>query len=108
MLALLCIIEFCPGQQPRAKSSANFQQVEEFLQQGHLDEAKAAVLEQLQRNPASVDGLNLLGIIESDQQDFSNALAAFDKALKLSPNSTKTHNNLGDFYLSQKKPDLAE
>jgi len=108
LLALLCIIEFCAGQQPHAKSSDDFQPVKELLQQRHLDEAKAAILEQLQRNPASVDGLNLLGIIESDQQDYSNALAAFDKALKLSPNSTKTHNNLGDFYLSQKKPDLAE
>jgi tetratricopeptide (TPR) repeat protein len=108
LLALLCMIEFCAGQQPHAKGSDDLQSVKELLQQGHLDEAKSAVLEQLQRNPASVDGLNLLGIIESDQQDYSNALAAFDKALKLSPNSTKTHNNLGDFFLSQKKPDLAE
>jgi tetratricopeptide (TPR) repeat protein len=100
LLALLCTIEFCAGQQPHAKKSDDLQPVKELLRQG--------VLEQLQRSPANVDGLNLLGIIESDQQDYSNALAAFDKALRISPNSTETHNNLGDTYLSQKKPDLAE
>jgi tetratricopeptide (TPR) repeat protein len=97
------------GQQHLAqKSPAHFPQVEALLQQGHLDEAKAALLEELKNTPASVDGYNLLGIIESNQQDYSNALAAFERALKLSPNSTKTHNNLGGFYLSQKKPELAE
>src|SRR5271165_5726639 len=63
LLALLCMIEFCAGQQPHAKGSDDLQPVKELLQQGHLDEAKSAVLEQLQRNPASVDGLNLLGVI---------------------------------------------
>ena len=95
-------------QRSSAKSSSEFEQVEALLNQGHLDEAKAALLEQLKKTPTSVEGYNLLGIIDSDQQDYSNALAAFEKALQLSPNSTKTHNNLGDFYLSQKKPDMAE
>ena len=63
--------------------------------------------EELQRNP-SVDGYNLLGIIESDKQDYQSAVAAFQQALQLSPNSTKTHNNLGNVYVAQKKFDLAE
>jgi tetratricopeptide (TPR) repeat protein len=108
LLALLLIGQARAGQQQDAKTASSFSQVEPLLQQGHLEEAKIAMLDELKRNPASVDGYNLLGIIESDQQDYSNALAAFEKALQLNPNSAKTHNNLGNFYVSQKRTDLAE
>ena len=89
-------------------SDVTRQTMKTLVQQGHLEEAKTKVLEELQQNPSSVDGYNLLGIIESEQLDYSNALAALQKALQLAPNSTKTHNNLGDVYLAQKKFDLAE
>ena len=96
------------AQQQSSKSPANFQQVEALVQQGRLDEAKAQMQDELQRNPASVDGYNLLGIIDSDEQDYSDALASFQKALQLAPTSTKTHNNLGNVYIAQKRMDLAE
>lgn len=95
-------------QQKPAKSTANFQQVEALVQQGRLDEARTRMLDELQRNPSNVDGYNLLGIIDSDGQDYPDALAAFQKALQLAPNSTKTHNNLGNVYIAQKMMDLAE
>jgi len=91
-----------------SKTSAHFRQLETLIQQGRLDEAKTAVLEELQLNPSSVEGYNLLGIIESDWQNYPDALAAFQKALRLAPNSTKTHNNLGNVYVVQKRIDLAE
>src|SRR5271165_7140540 len=94
-------------QQP-AKKPENYQQIEALVQQGHLDEAKAKVQEELQRNPSSVDGYNLLGIIEIDEQDYADALEAFQHALKLDPNSAKTHNSLGNLYVALKKIDLAE
>ena len=113
-LALLALLFFCPmstaqqqshpvaskAQQP-AKTAANFPQIEALVRQGHLDDAKAQMLEELQKDPASIEGYNLLGIIESGQQDYSNALAAFEKALQLAPNSTKTHVNLGNVYIIQ-------
>ena len=108
LLTLLLIGHARAGQQQNAKTASSFPQVEALLQQGHLEEAKIATLDELKRNPVSVDGYNLLGIIESNQQDYSNALAAFEKALQLNPNSPKTHNNLGNFYISQKRTDLAE
>jgi len=40
--------------------------------------------------------------------DYANALDAFQHALKLDLNSTKTHNNLANLYVVQQKPDLAE
>jgi tetratricopeptide (TPR) repeat protein len=105
LCAFLCAVRPCQAQQ---KASTSFQQVEVLMQQGHLDEAKAAVLQQLQRDPGSVEGYNLLGIIESDQRDYANAATAFQKAIQLAPNSTKSHVNLGNFYISQNKIDLAE
>jgi tetratricopeptide (TPR) repeat protein len=91
-----------------SKPSANFQQAEILIQQGRLEQAKNALMEELQKDPASVEAYNLLGIVESGEQDFPSALAAFQKALQLAPNSTRTHNNLGNFYATQKKFDLAE
>ena len=121
LLALLVLLSVSPmstaQQQPHpaaskaqqtSKASANFPQVEALIKQGHLDEAKALMLEELQKYPASVEGYNLLGIIESGQQDYPNALAAFQRALQLAPNSTKTHVNLGNVYIIQKRADLAE
>jgi tetratricopeptide (TPR) repeat protein len=108
LLALVLVVQARAVPQQSLKTPARFSQVEEMIQQGHLDEAKAATVRELQRNPSSVDGYNLLGIIESNQQDYANALAAFQKALQLSPNSTKTHNNLGNLFADEKKLDLAE
>jgi tetratricopeptide (TPR) repeat protein len=89
------------------QQAPSFSQVETLVQQGHLEEAESKMREELQRNP-SVDGYNLLGIIESDKQDYQSAVGAFQQALQLSPNSAKSHNNLGNVYVAQKKFDLAE
>lgn len=96
------------AQQKQSGSSAALQQVEVLIQQGHLDEAKSKTLDVLKENPSSVEGYNLLGIIAGNQQDYSNAVAAFQKALQLAPRSVKTHNNLGNVYVAQKQLDLAE
>ena len=83
-------------------------EAEELLRQGSIDEAKKKVQEELQQNPSSVDGYNLLGIIYSDEKDDANALQAFQQALKLDPNSTRALNNLGNLYVTEKKLDQAE
>ena len=98
----------CNAQRPASKASQDFQQVEVLIQQNRLHEAKTKALEELRQHPASVEGYNLLGIIETDQQNYSAAIASFRKALQISPNSTKTHNNLGNVYVAQKQLDLAE
>jgi tetratricopeptide (TPR) repeat protein len=97
------------AQQPPASGvSADLREVELLIQQGRFNEAKTAVTEELERKAANVEALNLLGIIESDEHDYPAALATFQKALRLSPNSSKTHNNLGSLYATQKSVDLAE
>jgi tetratricopeptide (TPR) repeat protein len=111
ILAMFVIVFLCrPAAAVRQSSdlSVNFQAVQALLQQGRLEEAKARMIEELQQNPSSVAGYNLLGIIESEEQDYQSAVAAFQKALALDPSSLKTHNNLGNVYLTQKKLDQAE
>lgn len=85
-----------------------FQAAETLLQQGLLDQAKQEIQEQLGRNPSSVEGYNLLGIVLSDQKDYGKALDAFQHALQLDPSSTKTRNNIGNLYVAQGRSDLAE
>jgi len=95
------------AQQSSSKVPVDLRPEKALIQQGHLEEAKAMTLEEIRQSP-SVEAYNLLGIIESEEHDYPNALDAFHRALQLAPSSTKTHNNLGNVYLAEKKPDLAE
>jgi tetratricopeptide (TPR) repeat protein len=111
VLVLAAFLVFGPqlaAQPQSAKAPAALQQAQTLLQQGRLEDARNAVLDEIQKNPASIDAYNLLGIIEGSKQDYASALAAFQKALKLGPNVIKTHNNLGNVYVAQQKLDLAE
>src|SRR6267154_1638885 len=119
-LALVLILLFsleAPAQQTSvnktsgpstSKTQPQFQEVEKLLSQGLIEQAKAKIQDVLERDPSSVEGYNLLGIIYTDQKDFTNSLEAFQHALKLDPSSTRTRNNLGNVYIAQGKPDLAE
>jgi tetratricopeptide (TPR) repeat protein len=116
-LALLSLCGNCKAQQPvrqrgnsqrSAKLAPELAEAETLLAQGRLAEAKHKILEELARDPKSVEGYNLLGIIYSDEKDYANALDAFQYALKLDANSNSTHNNLGNLYVAQHQLDLAE
>jgi tetratricopeptide (TPR) repeat protein len=88
-----------PGQQNTIEAR-DFREAQTLLEQHRPHEARTAALEALRRHPSSVDGYNLLGIIDSNLKDFPDALQAFGKALQMAPNSVKTHNNLGGLYIS--------
>ena len=108
LLATLTLSITAAAQQPSAEKQNSLQPEQELIRQGRFAEAKALTLRELQRLPPSPDAYNLLGIIDSEQQDYPSALDAFHKALQLAPKSTAAHNNLGNVYLAQKKFDLAE
>jgi tetratricopeptide (TPR) repeat protein len=91
-----------------SKLSPLLEEAEELLRRGSVDEAKNKIQKELERNPADVEGYDLLGIVYTDEQDYPNALEAFQQALKLAPNSTRTLNNLGNLYVAENKLDLAE
>jgi tetratricopeptide (TPR) repeat protein len=97
-----------PGLAQAKAAGDRFSEVESLMQQRRFAEAKTAVLEELKRHPSSVEGYNLLGIIQTNQQDYAGAIASLHKALQLNPQSTKTHNNLGNVYLAQQQTAAAE
>jgi tetratricopeptide (TPR) repeat protein len=90
------------------KISPLLQEAEELLRQGSIAEAKNKIQAELQQNPSSAEGYNLLGIAFSDEKDYANALQSFQHALRLDPNFIRTRNNLGNLYVAQEKLDLAE
>jgi tetratricopeptide (TPR) repeat protein len=94
----------CAQQKP---ATSPYHDAQALLAQHRLAEARTEALEQLKQHP-SVEGYNLLGIIESNRQNYDGAIQAFEHALSLSPRSTKTLNNLGDAYAAQKSWDLAQ
>ena len=106
MLCLLCPVPRCLSQ--KVPPSPDFSEAEMLLKEHRLAEARTAVLDQLQRSPSSVEGYNLLGIIQSNQHDFEGAIDSFKRAIQLNPRSLKSHNNLGNVYAAQTQSDLAE
>src|ERR1700682_4232768 len=72
-LALVCISTTGHAAQQSAQKHTNIRQssaassnlldAEELLRQGLVDRAKERVQAELQRNPSSIEGYNLLGII---------------------------------------------
>jgi tetratricopeptide (TPR) repeat protein len=94
--------------QTSSTTSATLQQAEGLMQQGQPDQAKAKIQEELAQHPTSAEAYNLLGIVSTTQQDYAGALAAFQQALTIAPNSTKTLVNLGNAYVAEKNFDLAE
>lgn len=91
----------------RNPGTSPFREAESLLAQHRLAEARTETLEQLKLHP-TVDGYNLLGIIESNQQDFNSAIEAFQHALRIKPGSPKTLVNLGNAYAAERQFDLAE
>ena len=92
---------------PAQKSDPRFRIAEELLSQGRTEEAKREVQSQLEQDPKSIEGYNLLGIICTSQKDFQNASDAFQHALRLNPASSKTKVNLGNLFIAQNNLDLA-
>lgn len=85
-----------------------FLKAQELLREESLEKAKEEILAGLKLHPSSIEGYNLLGIVHSQEKDYTRAVEAFLQALKLDPNSTSTRNNLGNAYVAQGKLDLAE
>lgn len=95
----------CSGQQNADTSPLHDAQT--LLAEHRLAEARTEALEQVKKHP-TVEAYNLVGIIESTQQDYTAAIDSFNHGLHLNPRSTKTLNNLGNAYAAQKEWNLAQ
>ncbi|MGH9353014.1 MAG: tetratricopeptide repeat protein [Terriglobia bacterium] len=85
-----------------------FAQARQSLAKGDVTAALNEVNHGLRLAPKNTEGLNLLGIILTQQGRNAQALDAFEAALRADPESAVTHNNLGSFYEGEGKLDLAE
>jgi tetratricopeptide (TPR) repeat protein len=92
----------------RSNTASNLIQARELIEHGQFEQAKDLIDDQLKLDPKDVEAYNLLGIVDTNQKNYSQAEAAFQQALRLDPLSKTTHNNLGNFYVDQQKLDLAE
>ncbi|MGB8537729.1 MAG: tetratricopeptide repeat protein [Acidobacteriaceae bacterium] len=98
-LALSSGLIVCPA---KAAQQSGFPEVATLVQQGRLAEAEIKMRDEVRQKP-SVEGYNLLGMIEGERQDFPNAVAAFQKALRLDPANLETNLNLVRGYLASKR-----
>ncbi|MDE3200306.1 MAG: tetratricopeptide repeat protein [Acidobacteriota bacterium] len=89
-------------------TSSELRQAEQLIQQGQLDQAEQIAHKAIEHNPKSVEGWNLVGMIEGSRQNSAAAINAFQKALAIAPHSVKTLNNLGMAYMQQHNADAAE
>src|SRR5438270_2309035 len=103
-----------PAQQARSQRASSDNNsdprvvaAEKLLSEGRVQDAKQTLEEEIREKP-NVAAYNLLGIACISEKNFPDALDAFDHALKIDPNSVKTHNNLANFYIAQGKAELAE
>src|SRR5260370_33617004 len=83
-------------------------EAEALLREGRITDAKSKIQQELQRNPASAEAYDLLGVACVNEKDYPGALEAFQHALELEPSSASTRNSIANVYVAQGKLDLAE
>ena len=97
-----------PSHKLESGDTSRLSRAEALLSQGEYAEAEKETQSRLQADPSNIEGLNLLGIIYTNEKEYGKARDAFEQALKLSPNSTKTLNNVANLYAAQGNVDEAE
>jgi tetratricopeptide (TPR) repeat protein len=93
---------------PAPTKPSPFADAEVLLQQGKLEEARATLEQEIQKNPSSAEGYGLLGLVYTAEKNYSDALNAFNQGLKINPRSTGIRNDLGNLYAMQGSLDQAE
>ncbi len=102
LVLILALTRVAPAYSEQQRAASPFHQAELLLQDHRLAEAHTETLEQLKIHP-TVEGYNLLGIIETNERNYQQAIESFNHALRLNPASTKTLNNLGNAYAAEQQ-----
>jgi len=97
-----------PATHSSSGATSPFADAEALLQQGRLEDARNKIQDELRQHPSSIEGYSLLGVVDTEEKNYAEALAAFQQGLKLSPKSIGIRNDLGNLYVAQGKIDLAE
>ncbi len=70
--------------------------------QGRLAEAAQGYQNVLRADPANVDALNLLGLVQRHSGDYQEAIRLFKRCLKIKPDFAQAHGHLGDALIETK------
>ncbi|MBZ5544682.1 MAG: tetratricopeptide repeat protein [Acidobacteriia bacterium] len=103
-----CALPLAGSEAQKSPASTRFEEAQKLLRQRNPDAALAEAEAGLRLDPRSVEGLDLVGIIYVQKQDYARAIETFERALKIDPRSARTLNSLGNTYLAQGKRELAE
>ena len=79
----------------------------EAMKAGRHDEAIAKFTEVIAKVPTCVDCYYNIGVAHAAKQQYTEAEAAFKKAIELKPDSGEAYTGLANIYNAQKKFDLA-
>lgn len=116
--AVMLLVTFFPffplsvalAQQTRNGDADNFrslQEAVEAIREGRLQQAEAALNAVLAVSPRDSDALNLLGVVRATQQRAADAEYLFRRSLAASPTHVGAYVNLGELYITEKKPQQA-
>jgi tetratricopeptide (TPR) repeat protein len=86
----------------QSSTSAQLPAIENMLEQGQIQKAKAAVLKCLKANPDMPDALILMGRIYAIEGHDQQAHEVFEKIVKLDPKSDQAWNYLGSLAVLDK------
>jgi len=73
-------------------------EVHRKIQDGDLNEAKELLEHLLKSDQSQSEAWNLLGWVQSQQKDFSNAIESIGRAIAIHPTEPSLHRNLGFVY----------
>ena len=79
-----------------------------YWHEGARDKAESVWRGMLARNPNNVAALNNLGLVAGRKKQYPEAAEFFQRAIKLSPNESDPHRNLGATYRLMGMPGPAE
>ena len=79
---MLAVMSLISCNHPKYVSDYDYRKAEEAYQNNDYDEAMSLVEKQLKATPKNVDALYLLALIHSEANEFAEALADIDRALK--------------------------
>lgn len=86
---------------------SEFENAFSLHQQGKLDEAKALYSAVLRLQPMHADTLHLLGVVEAQRNNLTEAATLIERAIEASPENAAAHSNYGNVLRGLKRDEAA-
>lgn len=97
LMGLAMIISGCGGAEQR--KAKYLEKGRAYIEQKNYDKAKVELRNVLQIDPKHAEAYYLVGLIEEEKQNWSQALGNYAKAVELNPDYMEARAKVGRFYL---------